>query len=63
MGLNFSYLSGPETDKESTDELGKRVICGASCMQGWRDAQEVGFKVACDCNFKLSSFELGLPFV
>ena len=37
-----AYLSEPITDKVSTDEVGKRVICGASSMQGWRVTQEVG---------------------
>jgi protein phosphatase 1G len=58
-----AYLSEPITDKVSTDEVGKRVICGASSMQGWRVTQEVGFKVACDCKFNLPGFELGLYFV
>ncbi|XP_021927552.1 probable protein phosphatase CG10417 isoform X2 [Zootermopsis nevadensis] len=35
-----AYLSEPITDKVSTDEVGKRVICGASSMQGWRVTQE-----------------------
>ena len=36
-----AYLSEPVTDKESTDEIGDRLICGASSMQGWRKTQEV----------------------
>lgn len=35
-----AYLSEPIIDKVSTDEVGKRVICGASSMQGWRVTQE-----------------------
>lgn len=38
-----AYLSEPITDKVSTDEMGERMICGASSMQGWRVTQEVGF--------------------
>ncbi|KAJ9591377.1 hypothetical protein L9F63_002082, partial [Diploptera punctata] len=35
-----AYLSEPITDKESSDEIGDRLICGASSMQGWRKTQE-----------------------
>lgn len=35
-----AYLSEPITVKESTDEVGERVLCGASSMQGWRVTQE-----------------------
>lgn len=58
-----AYLSEPITEKVSTDEVGRRVICGASSMQGWRVTQEVRFKVACDYNFNFAGFELGLHYV
>ncbi|KAJ4445608.1 hypothetical protein ANN_12290, partial [Periplaneta americana] len=32
--------SEPKTDKVSTDEVGRRIICGASTMQGCRYTQE-----------------------
>ncbi|PSN53499.1 hypothetical protein C0J52_16748 [Blattella germanica] len=41
MGLLLgAYLKKPNTEKISTDEVGRRVICGASSMQGWRVTQE-----------------------
>lgn len=35
-----SYLTTPVTKKESTDEDGTDLVCGASSMQGWRVSQE-----------------------
>lgn len=36
-----AYLSEPITEKISSDEIGERLSCGASSMQGWRVSQEV----------------------
>lgn len=41
MGMNFSYLDKPVTDKESFDNSNEKLVCGASSMQGWRLSQEV----------------------
>jgi len=35
-----AYLSEPKTSKDSSDNEGDRVKCGASSMQGWRISQE-----------------------
>ena len=37
-----AYLSKPNCDKESEDKQGDVLSYGASAMQGWRLAQEVG---------------------
>lgn len=41
MGLCLSYMDTPDTKKHSTDESNEKLNCGTSCMQGWRDSQQV----------------------
>ncbi|XP_044733042.1 probable protein phosphatase 2C 58 [Chrysoperla carnea] len=51
-----AYLSEPITEKISSDEIGERLSCGASSMQGWRVSQEDAHNCIIDFDENTSLF-------